>query len=231
MGIFGKLFKKKKDIINSYNIATTKHSIGVGCTLKFSSETEKKKREINDYLKNLISKYINTPEKLLRYMELKGLKVYRIRKASNLLAKIREEEGFLTPLKGFKAFIINIIIGLAFEEKFKISFSTKEMFIFNTENVEIYTVARALHKYYGFKNNLPGFDYKSQELFKNLYANSKKSTTNPIGNMNSLKDIFSCKEALARDLESINFTIQLSIEHERAKKALDILQSTKSTKI
>lgn len=231
MGIFGKIFKKKKNIINSYNIATTKHSFGVGCTLKFSAETEEKKKEINDYLKNLISKYINTPEKLLRYMELKGLKVYKIRKASNFLAKISEEEGFLTPLKGFKAFIINLIIGFVYENKLKISFTTKEMFIFNTGEIEIYTIARALHKYYGFKNNLPGFDYKSQELFKKLYANSKNSITNPISSIGSLKDMFSCKEALARDLESINFTIQLSIEHERAKKALNILQSTKSTKI
>ena len=106
MGILDKVFKKKKNIINSYNIATTKHSIGAGCTLKFSAETEKKKKEINDYLKNLISKYINNSEKLIRYIELKGLKVYRINNASKLLAKIGEEEGFLTPLKGFKAFII-----------------------------------------------------------------------------------------------------------------------------
>ncbi len=231
MGILDKVFKKKKNIINSYNIATTKHSIGAGCTLKFSAETEKKKKEINDYLKNLISKYINNSEKLIRYIELKGLKVYRINNASKLLAKIGEEEGFLTPLKGFKALVLNILIGFLYEEKLKISFSTKEMFIFNIGEVEIYTIARALHKYYGFKNNLPGFDYKSQELFKKIYANSKKSSTNPIANINSLKDMFSCKEALARDLESINFTIQLSIEYERAKKALNILQTTKSTKV
>ena len=145
MGILEKVFKKKKNIINSYNIATTKHSIGSGCTLKFSAETEKKKKEINDYLKNLMSKYINNPEKLIRYIELKGLKVYRINNASKLLAKIGEEEGFLTPLKGFKALVLNILIGFLYEEKLKISFSTKEMFIFNIGEVEIYTIARVFH--------------------------------------------------------------------------------------
>ena len=231
ISVLEKLFKKKQNNNVLYNISTTKHSINAGCTLKFSAETEKKKKEINENLKELVTKYINTPEKLIKYMELKGCKVFRIRNANKLLPKIGEEEGFLTPLKGIKAVILNLIIGIMYEGKFKLNFSTKEMFIFNIGEVEIYTIARALHKYYGYKNNLPGYDYKSQEIFKRMYNKAHKGSTSPFVNMNSLKDMYACKEAIARDIESINFTIELSVEYERAKKALNKLQSANSASI
>ena len=111
----------------------------------------------------------------------------------------------------------------------KISFSTKEMFIFNIDNTEIYTIARALHKYYGYKEKLPGFDYKSQEIFKKAY-NSRRKAISPLDKC-TIKEMYACKEALARDLESINFTIELSVEHERSKKALKKLVNENSTSV
>ena len=214
-----------------FNLSGNKHGINSACTLKLSSETENKKKQINENLKNLIKKYIDSPEKLIQYIKLHGIKVYKIKNASILLSKIGEEEGFLTPLKGWKALLINLVIGILVEEKFNFKLSTKEMFIFNNGETEIYTIARALHKYYGFKNKLPGFDYKSQEIFKKVYGSVHNKQKNVLTDCISLKDMYACKEALARDLESINFTISLSVEYERAKKALGILQSTKSTNI
>ncbi len=233
------IFKRIKNLIKKENkvqgigctLSTTKHYMSSNYTLKFSAETEKKKKEINENLKKLIKKYIDTPEKLIQYMKLKGMNVYKIKHADKLLAKIGEEEGFLTPLKGFKALILNFITSIYFEGKPKISFSTKEMFIFNIGQTEIYTIARALHKYYGYKNNLPGFDYKSQTIFKKVYGNIHSGQSLPLANCSALKDLYACKEALARDLESINFTIELSVEYERARKALGILNSTKTTNI
>ena len=43
--------------------------------------------------------------------------------------------------------------------------------------------------------------------------------------------MYACKEAIARDLEAIKFTIELSVEYERSKKALNKLKETNSTKI
>lgn len=226
-----KILVKKKKLSESvfYKNSTTKCSMNSSCTLNLSSETEKKKTEINNKLKPIIKKYINHPEKLLQYMQLEGMKVYKFNNAGKILAKLGEEEGFLTPLKGFKAFIINLIIGFSFEGKLRISFTTKEMFIFNIDNTEIYTIARALHKYYGYKEKLPGFDYKSQEIFKKAY-NSRRKAISPLDKC-TIKEMYACKEALARDLESINFTIDLSVEHERSKKALDKLVNENSTNI
>ena len=230
--IIDKIYNKKKKVQNyNFQLSTTKHSMNSSCTLKLSAETEKQKRQINEDLKKLIAKYINNPERLIQYMQLKGMKVYKIKNADKILSKIEEDEGFLTPLKGYKAFIINALIGILYENKLKIGLSTKEMFIFNVGNTEIYTIARALHKYYGYKNNLPGFDFKSQEIFKKVYSKAHNNSSSPFYNCSTLKDMYACKEALARDLESINFTIELSVEHERAKKALNILQTTKSANI
>lgn len=220
--------KTKKSV--SFKSSTTKHLINSYCTLKFSAETEIKKKEINERLKTLVKKYINSPEKLLQYMKLKGYAVYKFRGADKLLAQFGEEEGFLTPVKGYKAFVLNFVIGILFEQKIKIKFKTDEMFIFNVGSTEIYTIARALHKYHGYKNNLPGFDYKSQETFKKVYQNSKYKNVEPFANC-SASDMFACKEAIARDLEAIKFTIELSVEYERSKKALNKLKETNSTKI
>ena len=220
--------KNKKNVF--FKSSTTKHLMNSYCTLQFSAETEKKKKEINERLKVLVKKYINTPEKLIQYMKLKGYTVYKFRGADKLLAQFGEEEGFLTPLKGYKALVLNFIIGVLFEQKIKIKFKTEEMFIFNVGATEIYTIARALHKHQGYTNNLPGFDYKSQETFKKVYKISKLQNVSPFATC-SINDMYACKEAIARDLEAIKFTIELSVEYERSKKALNKLKETNSTKI
>ncbi len=212
-----------------FKSSTTKHSMNVSCTLKISAETDKKKNEINEELRNIVNQYINTPEKLIQYIQLQGIKVYKLRNADKILEKIGEEEGFLTPLKGFKALFLNIILKIAFKDSIDINFSTKEMFIFNLESTEIYTIARALHKYYGYKNKLPGYDYKSQKIFKKVYKKSKNHTS-PFGGC-TINDMYACKEAIARDLESINFTIALSVEYERSKKALEKISTDKGSSI
>ncbi len=222
--ILNKIKKNNKFI---YTNSTTKHAMTSSCTLKLSTNTEVKKAEIDANLKKLINKYINRPEQLILYIKLKGIQVYRIKNAEKLLANINEEEGFLTPLKGFKACYINFILGLN-SGKINFNLKTRPMFIFNINNTEIYTVARALYKYYGYKNNLPGYDYKSQEIFKKIYKAEKNTSYNK---KYTIEEMYSCKEAIARDLESINFTIQLSREYEGAKKALKKLKTTNKINI
>ncbi len=218
------LFSKKKSIQSVfYKNSTTKHSMNASCTLKLSTSTEQKRLEIDDKLTKLLKRYINSPEKLMQYIKMQGIKVYKLKDAEKILSWINEDEGFLTPLKGLKALYLNFILNK------RVKFNTSAMFIFNTENVEIYTVARALYKYYGYKSNMPGFDYKSQELFKKLY-NSRKNKSAQLSEY-TISDIYACKEAIARDLESVNFTIKLSIEYERAKKALNKLKDTKSANV
>ena len=226
--IRNKLNKKISDNIH-FKSSTTKRSMNSSCTMELSSKTKQKQEEINTEVKTIVKKYFNTPEKLIQYIKAQGAIVYKVDNAEKILNKIGEEEGFITPLKGIKAFLINLIIGFSLHKGINIKFKTREIFIFNTNNTEIYTIARALYKYYGYKNQLPGYDYKSQETFKKLY-NQKRHHSSPFENC-AIEEMYSCKEAIARDMESINFTILLSKEYEQAKKAAKRLQTESSINI
>ena len=204
-----KFAKNKTQSVSAifFESSTTKQTMTASCTLRLSTKTEAIKKEINTELKAKIKKYINSPEKLLQYIQLKGVKVYRIKNAEKILSKIGEEEGFITPLKGAKAVALNAILNKSF------GFTTKEMMVFDAGKADIYLIARALHKYYGFEKKLPGYEYKAQEVFKRIYNQRNKSSV--LFEKCSVKDIFACKEALARDMESIKFTVELSHEYQK----------------
>ena len=203
------LVSKKKKTKHSSSISvsnsTNKYSMNSSCTMALTSTTEAKKQKIYEEVKKVVVDYFNTPEKLIQYMKARGCKVYRIKNAEKLLAYIHEEEGFISPLKGYKALFVNLLISLCSSEKMNLKMSSRELFIFDEKGTEIYTIARAYFKYVGFKNQLPGYDYKSQETFKKMYQ--KKNTPAPFNNC-SINDMYACKEAISRDLESINFTVQ-----------------------
>ncbi len=205
-----------------YKNSTTKHAMNESCSLEFSLETEKIKDEIKSEAKEIVKKYFKTPEKLIQHIRTKGVNVYRIKNAEKMLRVIGEEEGFITPKKGINALFLNIILGK------KPFFNTSELFVFDEKNTEIYTIARAYYKYCGYINNLPGYDYQSQAIFKKMYA--KRYHSSPFSN-NTIDDLYACKEALSRDMESINFAIELSREIENSKKALQKIKENKSTNI
>lgn len=211
------ILNKNKTMKNVFfKSSATKQTITGCATLKLSTKTEEIKKQIHEEVKTKIKKYINTPEKLIQYIQLKGIKVYRIKNAERTLSKFGEEEGFITPQRGLKAILLSIVLGK------NIEFFSKEFMVFDTGKTDIYIVARALYKYYGFKKNLSGYDYKSQEIFKKIYSKRKQSTA--IFEKCSIKDIMACKEALARDMESIKFTVELSQEYRNAKLALKKLK-------
>ena len=183
------VFRGKKHSPESVNYSgsTTKRSMGANYTMEFSSETKKIKEEID---------------------------IYRIPYAEKILEKFQEEEGFIVGLNGKKAFLLHNLLRLLNEKPPQLKFKTEPMFIFDIKDVEIYTAARALYKYFGFKNNLPGYDSRAQELYK-ITSHRKKNIFKGL----SSEDIFACKEAMSRDMESINFTVSLSVEFENSKKA------------
>lgn len=214
----------------NYKNSTSKYTLTADCTMELSGKTAEKKKEIHEYLEPIIKKYMDNPEKFIQYIRFKGLKVYTINNSAELLSFIGEEEGFITPLKGIKALLLNIMLFIKGKTKLSLSLSTSEMFIFNPNETEIYTVIRAFYKYCGFKNNLPGYDIKSQALFKKIYGNKNHKRANNLNKL-SFKEVLACKEALARDLESINYTLKLSLEYEQSKKALKKIITDKNAKI
>lgn len=210
--------QKKPKLADSISVSnsTSKYSMNSSCTMALTSATEEKKQKIKAEVKEIVKQYFNTPEKLIQYMKLQGCKIYRIKNAEKVLSYIGEEEGFISPLKGYKALFINLITSICASEKLNLNLESKPLFVFDVNNTEIYTIARAYFKYVGFKNNLPGYDYTSQETFKKVY--NRRFHSSPFNDC-SVKEMYACKDAVARDMESINFTLELSKEYEMAKKA------------
>ncbi len=212
-----------------YTSATTKRSMNTGCTLELSGTTEELRKKIDFELKNLMKDYFSNPEKLITYIKTQGITIYRFANADKLLKKLGEEEGFISPLKGMKALIINLIIGIIYENKIKIKLTTSPMLVFSTGSTEIYTIARALYKHKSYISNMPGYDYKSQELYKKSLRrkNQRKSTLSKY----TIKEIFACKEAVARDIESIKYTLELSEEFDKYKKAMKAIAEKNSAQV
>lgn len=198
-----------------YGSSSNKRAMGANYTMEFSTELKKRKEEIEKQVKDIVVNYLKFPEQLIEHLKEYNIPVYRIGHAEKILSKFQEEEGFIVPLRGKKAFFFNNLLRLLDNKGIQIKFKTEPVFIFDVNDVEIYTVARALYKYYGFKNNLPGYDSKSQELYK-ITSHRKNNIFKGL----SPQDIFACKEAMTRDMESINFTISLSVEFENSKKAM-----------
>ena len=230
--LYIKLFVRKKNTNKSksayYKNSTTKKAMNSSCTLNLSAETEKTKLQIHDELKPIVKKYINYPEKLKQYIRTQGIKVYTIKNADKLLDYINEKSGFITPRKGFNALYINLLTGLMCEKRINLSLSSKEIMIFDSSKKQIYEIIKALYKYNGYKKDMPGFDFKSQEVFRKVY--SKRNTATPFENC-SINDIYACKEAIARDIDSINFSIEIAKEVENTKQAHDKLKAEKSAEV
>ncbi len=203
----------------TYTNSTTKTHINASETMTLSTETEKILETMDYEVKNIVKSCLTKPELLLKFIEQQGTPVYKIAYADKILAKINEEEGFITPLKGIKALYLNFVTGLFAQKKLHLAFKSREMFVLRDGEINIYYMLHQFHKWYGFKKNLPGYDEKAQELFKENLENM--SDTKEM----SVEEILALKEAIARDAQAADFVIQLAKESSGAKKALDKMKN------
>lgn len=223
-----KLEKLKKRLApKTYTNSTTKTHITASSTMHLTTETEKNKEEADFCIKNIIMQNLETPEKLLDYVNERGTGVYKFSLADKILGCIKEEEGFITPLKGFKAFYLNIMLGIFSKKPLTFSCKTPAMFVLRNLPVNIYYMMHQFHKWYGFSVNLPGYDPQTQEDFKNAFSDLKNGD---FGDM-SVGEIIAMKEAIARDAEAIDFVIKLAKEQSGSKKVLDKIKNDGSANI
>lgn len=201
----------------TYTSSSSKTHINASETMVLSSQTEKILETLDEEVKNIVKACLTDPDKLLEYIKKHGTPVYKIANADRLLAFIDEEEGFVTPLNGFKAFYLNFITGFLSEKKLNFSFQSREMFVLRNMQTDIYYMLHQFHLWCGFKKNLPGFDEKAQTLFKENLA----SMTDADASEMSIEEILALKEAIARDSQAAEFVIQLAKESSGARKALE----------
>ena len=194
---------------------TSKTILASNVTITLTSETEKNKELVFNTVRELVSGTKGNPDLLIEYIKTHGTKVVKLPNADKILAFINEEEGLIGELRGWKAFYLNILTDNG------CSFKSKPMFILRNEGVDPYYILHQFYKWFSFYKGLPGFDYESQQLFKKyLNSNDSKGIENlTLGEMTGLK------EAIARDKEATDFTINYAKSIDGSKNVLDKMKN------
>lgn len=205
--------KLKKHLKHSSKNLTSKTVLASGITMTLNSETEKNKDLVLKNVSDIVKNCNNDPKKLIDYIKAAGTKVVIIDNADKILGFIKEEEGLICELKGLEAFFLNVMTDSS------LSFKSKPMFVMREGEIDPYYMAHQFYKWYSLKNNLPGYDYFSQKLFK-IYLNSDGTGMENL----TLDEMTGLKEAIARDKEATGFALSLAKHKEGSKKVLEKMQ-------
>ena len=85
------------------------NTIGFGATLCLNTKIEKTKQKLENDVKEILKKFNNNPEKILKYIEKQGTKVYRIENAKRIFNSLALEIGFVPKASGIRALLINFV--------------------------------------------------------------------------------------------------------------------------
>lgn len=216
LNIQSKLLGKKscKNMDSAYSNTISKKRIGSCASFEMNTHAEKAKIKLENDVKIILNKYSNNPQKLLEFVQKNGTKVYKIPFAKKILSIIGYEDGFVGASKGFKAFYLNLIVSVFEGTKTNFSSKTEPMFILNRSTPDKYYTIQQFHKWYAMQLNLPGFDSQSQTNFQK-YLNAPESDVKEL----SIDEILGLKEAIARDVEAINFVVEMAKSYEGSRKA------------
>lgn len=176
------------------------NSIAFGATLCLNTQTEKTKNKLENDIKIILKKCNNNPEKLIKFIEAKGTKVYRFKNAQKLFGSVSQEIGFVPETAGLRAMALNLIIN------HKPATHTKAMFIVDKDECDAFWFIQQFYKWYAMKLGMKGYDAKSQEAFNGFLYNNSDAKVKSL----SVDEILDIKDAIARDVESINFVMELA---------------------
>jgi len=207
--------KLKRNFKSVYSNSTTKKVFGEAASLTLNTKTGKNKTKLEHDVKTILKKYENKPDKLIEFIKRSGTKVYKFKFADKILKLINCEEGFVSSTSGFKALYLNVIIPIFAKEKINFSFKSEAIFVLRDLPLDNYTTIQQFHKWYAMKLNLPGFNEEAQNNFQK-FLNSSDSDIKSL----SVEEILDLKEAIARDVEAINFIVDLAKSTTGSKNAL-----------
>lgn len=196
-------------------------------TLVLSATNKQKSKETTILAKDILKKYIKEPEKLFQFIESKGTKVVILKNVDKILTFINEEEGFITPLKGWKALFLSIMINIFSSAKIPISFKTPEMFVMRNMDVNIYSLAHQFHHWLAFKKKLPGYEHETMSVFKNIWQLDNQNEIKRL----SINSILSLKDAIERDREAIDFVKSFAREQEGSLNSLNLIKEGKKVSL
>lgn len=190
-------------------------------TLTISSKDKQKDLEIQNEIQKLLIENQNKAINLFNYMKNLGTPIIKNKNATKILSKINEELGFIYPKKGLEALYLNLI----FNKKF--AFETKEMFVVENYEFNIYTLGYEFYKWYCYKANINGYQQEIQNKYKHIF---EYCDNNNIAKL-SYNEILELKTAIKRDVEAINFITELAKKTQLAKESLDKIKLGKKVKV
>lgn len=198
------------------------NSVVKGCTVDLRKEAEEINSEkLDNEVKLILKRCKNNPQMIIQFIKEHKTNVYMIKNCNKILKFLNEEEGLISERKGLKSLFLNLIVGNGFK------FKTEPMIILNEGEADIYNLMHYFHKWYALKDGLPGFEEKYQKLLKKFNSKNEDSLISKL----SISDIEGLKNAIARDVQSINFVVKYSKENAGAKKALEKLKTDKGASI
>ncbi|MBR1617457.1 hypothetical protein IJ670_04830 [bacterium] len=201
-----KYFSKKKLSALKSKITKTKKS-----SVSFEDKSYEKRIEA-------ILQKAKTPDKILKFIKKAKTPVYVFYGANKVLSEIGEKTGLIFPKKGLKALYLNLVLN------HKISFKTKEMFVFEKNNISHYLLSYDFYRWYCFKKGIKGYTFEVQNKFKNIFQYTSTSKINDL----TFDEILELKEAIQKDIEAINFTKQYAMKNSMSKQVLNkMLQGEK----
>ena len=204
-----------KHLKTSSSNKTSKTILSSNVTVTLNAQTEKNKELVLNTVKEIVSGVKNNPNLLLEYIKTHNTKVIKLPNADKILALINEDEGLVCELKGWEALYINILTDNGF------SFSSEPMFLLREGEIDAYYMLHQFYKWFSLYRGLPGFDYKSQKLFRK-YLNA--ADTKGLENL-TLDEMTGLKEAIARDNEAIDFTVNYAKSIEGSKNILEKIKT------
>lgn len=200
---------------------TSKTILSSNVTITLNAETQKNKELVLKAVTEIVSGVKNNPCMLLEYIKAHNTKVVKLANADKILSVIKEDEGLVCELKGLEALYINILTDSGFSMK------SKPMFILREGEIEPYYMLHQFYKWYALFRGLPGYDYRSQKLFKQ-YLNSNDDAG--LENL-TLDEMTGLKEAIDRDNEAIDFTVNYAKSIDGSKNVLNKIKDQGSAGI
>jgi len=186
------------------------------------------KENINNEAKTILKEAVNNPEILVEFIKSKGTGVIKSVYMNKILFLLGEQQGFIPPMNGYKAFLFAFLINLFSTAKLQLSTSTPALFAFDDKPVNIYFLSHQFHLWLSYINELPGFSQKTRKNFKSVW-----NTDNDSMEINKLstEEMLSLKDAIARDIEAVNFVKEIAQEFIGQKQSLEKIRLGKRVNI
>lgn len=194
---------------------TSKKTFTSAASFELTGETEKNKAKLDNGIKIILKKFGNNPEMLLNFIEKSGTEVYRLTAANKFLKLVGYEEGFVIAANGLKSLYINTVVAAFANKRIKFSFSTEPKFILDKKPLEPYFMIQQFYKWYAKKLDLPGFEPEAQDILQRFLSSDKENVKDL-----SIEEILELKEAIARDVESIDFILDMAKNTEGSQNAM-----------